>query len=70
MQMYHIVMFTVNSEILAGILFSRMTLKAIFCLLKMVTRHDLRLSVNDRVISPFHEGFIFTKLRTCEVLRK
>ena len=25
--------------------------------------HDLPTSVNDRVISPFHEGFTFTKLR-------
>ena len=24
--------------------------------------HDLPTSVNDRVISPFHEGFTFTKL--------
>ena len=27
-------------------------------------------SVNDRVISPFREDFIFTKLRICEVSRK
>ena len=26
-------------------------------------RHDLPISVNDRVILPFHEGFIFTKFR-------
>ena len=25
--------------------------------------HDIRISVNDRVILPFHECFIFTKLR-------
>ena len=30
-------------------------------------RHDLPISVNDRVILPFHKGFIFTKLRICEV---
>ena len=33
-------------------------------------RQDLPISINDRVISPFREGFIFTKLRICEVSRK
>ena len=33
-------------------------------------RHDLLISVNDRVILSFHEGLTFTKLRTCEVSRK
>ena len=28
----------------------------------MRQKHDLPISVNVRVISPFHEGFIFTKL--------
>ena len=28
-------------------------------------RQDLPISVNDRVILPFREGFIFTKLRIC-----
>ena len=28
--------------------------------------HDLPISVNGRVISPFREDFIFTKLRICE----
>ena len=32
--------------------------------------HDLPISANDRVISPFHEGFIFTKLCICEVSLK
>ena len=32
--------------------------------------HNLTISVNDRVISPLHEGFIFKKLRMCEVSRK
>ena len=32
--------------------------------------HDLLISVNDRGMSPFCEGFIFTQLRICEVLRK
>ena len=30
---------------------------------------DLRILVNDRVISAFREDFIFTKLRICEVSR-
>ena len=29
--------------------------------------HDLPTTVNDRVIPPFLEGFIFKKLRTSEV---
>ena len=33
-------------------------------------RNNLHISVNDRVILLFREGFIFTKLRICEVLRK
>ena len=32
--------------------------------------HDLPTLVHDRVILPFREGFIFTKLRICEVSRK
>ena len=32
--------------------------------------HDLNATVNDRVISSLREGFIFTKLRNGEVLRK
>ena len=32
--------------------------------------HDLPISVSDRLISPFHEGLIFTKFRICEVSRK
>ena len=32
--------------------------------------HDLRILVNDRVISAFPEDFTFTKLRICEVSRK
>ena len=30
----------------------------------------LHISVNDRVISPYRESCIFTKLRICEVSRK
>ena len=33
-------------------------------------RKDLPISINDSVIFPFREGFIFTKLRICEVSRK
>ena len=32
--------------------------------------HDLPASVNDRVILPFLEDFIFTKLCICKVSRK
>ena len=33
-------------------------------------RHDLPITVNDRVILPFCEDFTFAKLRICEVSRK
>ena len=33
-------------------------------------RQDLPILINDRVILPFHEGFIFKKLHKCEVSRK
>ena len=33
-------------------------------------RQELPISINDRVILSFHEGFISTKLRICEVMRK
>ena len=33
-------------------------------------KQGLPISINDRVILPFRKGFIFTKLRICEVLRK
>ena len=33
-------------------------------------RQDLPILINDRVILPFREGFIFTKLRIYEVSRK
>ena len=56
---------TVNSEFFARILFSRIALKHIFATLKI---HDngvilILILVNDRVISPIREDFIFTKLR-------
>ena len=61
----------VNSEIFARILLSQIAFKDIFATLKNSRlEHDLPVSVNDRVIWPFREGFSFAKLRTCEVLRK
>ena len=43
---------TVNSEIFARILFSRIALKHIFSTLKIQQERDLPISVNDRMISP------------------
>ena len=43
--------------------FSRIALKDIFATLKLRLEYDLSISVNDRVILSFHEGFIFAKLR-------
>ena len=58
---------TVNSEIFVRILCLRIALKDIHtCICRVKNshlRHDLPL-VNDRLISPFHEYFIFTKLRS------
>ena len=61
---------TLNSEIFATILFSRIALEDILAMKKMWFGHVLLISVNDRVISPFRGDFIFTKLRMCEVSRK
>ena len=59
---------TVNPEIFARILFSRMALKDILATLKIRNKgHDFPISVKDRIILPFHEDFIFTKLHICEV---
>ena len=33
-------------------------------------RQDLPISIKERVILPFHEGFIFTKLCICKVSQK
>ena len=57
---------TVNPDIL----FSRIALKHIYNAKNSRLWHVLPLSVDDRVISPFLEGLIFTKLRICEVSRK
>ena len=66
--------YTVNSGIFVKILLSRITLKDIIVMLKnrdwsMIHVH-VPTSVNCREISQFREGFIFTKLRACEVSRK
>ena len=48
---------TVNSEIFAN------SVKRHICgVKKSLLGHDLPISVNDRVISPFREDFTFTKL--------
>ena len=60
---------TVNSEIFAGILFSRRALKDIFATLK-IRDFDMIYLYMEKSFSPFHEGFIFAKLRIREVSRK
>ena len=62
--------YTVNSEIFARILYSPIAFKDIFATLKLRLWHDMPISANNRVISPFCESFIFTKLCTCQVSRK
>ena len=65
------VFITVNPEIFARILFSRIALKDILAGAKNSPLvHDLPISVINGVISLFREDFIFTKLGICEVLRK
>ena len=54
---------TVNPEIFARILFSRIALRHIWDVKNSRQGHDLPISVNDRVISAFREDFIFTKLK-------
>ena len=56
----------VNSEI-----FTRISIKRHVCDIQNPRPgHDLHISVNNRVISPYRECFIFTKLLICEVSRK
>ena len=57
----------VNLEIFARILFSRIALKTYLGSLNLQLGHDLPISVNDRLISPYRESFIFTKLSIWEV---
>ena len=54
----------VHPEIFARTLFSRIALKDIAYLRRSnsLLGHDLPISVTDRVISPFREDFLFTKL--------
>ena len=61
----------VDLEIFMRILFSRNSIKShISDVKKLRLWQDLPISINNRVILPFCEGFIFTKLRICEVSRK
>ena len=59
---------TVNSDIFARILFSQIAFKDIFEALEIrdlgmiYVRISVSISVNDRVILPFREGFNFTIL--------
>ena len=50
----------VNSEIFAN------SVKNICDIKNSRKGHDLPIPANDRVISPFREGFILTKLHVCE----
>ena len=55
---------TVDSEIFAGILFFVKYIKRHISDMKISRlRQDFPISINDRVILPFCEGFIFAKLR-------
>ena len=64
-------LYTVNSEFFERILFSRNSFKRHICdAKKSQLVQDLPILVNDRVISPFCEGFIFMKLGRCEDSRK
>ena len=59
---------SVNSKLFARILFSGTALKRHICLIKnSQLGHDLPTSLNNRGISAFLEGFIFTKHCVCEV---
>ena len=48
----------------------RIALEDIFAVKNSRLGHDLPISVNDRVILPFRDGLIFTKLRIRQVSRK
>ena len=67
---------TVNSEIFASILFSRIAFKDIFATLKIgEPGNDFATSVKDKESSPFREGFIFAnsafaKFRESKILAK
>ena len=57
--------YTINSEI-----FAKSVKRHICDVRNSGLGRDLPTSVNDIAISPFHENFIFTKLRICEVSQK
>ena len=59
-----------NPEFVASFIFANSDLRHICDNMNSQLGHDLLILVNDRVISPFREDFIFTKLRICEVSRK
>ena len=62
---------TVDSEIFARILFFDNCIKRLISDVKnSLLRQDLPTSINDRVILPFREGFIFTKLRSYAKFRE
>ena len=54
-----------NLEIFARILFSGIVFKNghIYAIKNSRLGHDLPVSVNDRVISPYQESFIFVKIK-------
>ena len=55
---------TVNLEIFTRILFSRIALKTHIFDIRILEKGMIYLSsVNDRVVSPIHEGFIFGKIK-------
>ena len=59
---------SVNLEIFTRILFFANSVKRHICdIKKSRLGHDLATSVNDRVILPFREGLIRTKLCRCKV---
>ena len=65
-----ILLYTVDSEIFARILFSRIASRHISDVKNSRLRQDIPISINDRVILPFLEGFIFTKRRENKVFAK
>ena len=63
--------YTVDSEIFARVFFFANSIKRHISDVKNSRlRQDLPISINERVILPFREGFIFTKLRTMRSFAK
>ena len=67
---YKTVLDTVNWEIFARIFFGNSVKRLICGVNNSRLWQDLPISVNDRVIWPFHEGLILMKLHIWEVLQK